>query len=98
MEMLLATLRISKKTEDEHDVVKRLADLCQRHPIESVECLWLIIDGDKEGWILPLVENEARGVLSVAMNSNIPQASLAARRLIQDLIRRGHYEFRTLLG
>jgi hypothetical protein len=94
---LLSTLRLTKKTHDESNVVKRLAELCPRYPTECVECLRLMIEGDRERWVVVSVEANARDVLRLALESNVLQAALAARRLVQDLIMLGYYEFRTLL-
>lgn len=68
------------------------------YPVECVECLRLMIEGDKERWGMVLIEANAREVLKLAIESNIPQAVLAARLLVQDLIRLGYYEFRNLVG
>jgi hypothetical protein len=57
-----------------------------------------MIEGDKERWGMVLIEANAREVLKLAIESNIPQAVLAARLLVQDLIRLGYYEFRNLVG
>jgi hypothetical protein len=59
-------------TASEIDVVKRLTELCLRHPVECVSCLRLMIEGDKEGWILIGVEADARTLLKRALESNNP--------------------------
>jgi hypothetical protein len=97
IETLLASLRLSKKTSPEMDVVKRLSDICPRYLAECVSCLRLILEGDREGWILVGVEEDARGILRQALDSNHPEASLSARRLIEELIAKGQFGFRTLL-
>ena len=97
METLLAVLRLAHKTQNEVTVVKRLAEYCTTYPIECVECLRIIIECDEERWAMPLIEAGARDVLKLAMGSSIPQVILRARHLVQDLIKLGYYEFRTLL-
>jgi hypothetical protein len=97
IQTLLAALRLFKKTLPEMDVVKRLDQICPRYPVECVSCLRLIIEGDKDGWILLGVEDDARKVLKQALASNHPEGSLAAKRLIEQLIGKGHFGFRTLL-
>lgn len=97
IQTLLGVLRLAKKTLPEMDVVKRLSEICPRYPAESVACLRLIIEGDKEGWILLGVEENARAVLSRALGSDSPEGSLAAKRLIEELIAKGNFGFRTLL-
>lgn len=97
IETLLASLQLSKRTSPEMDVVKRLSDICQRYPTECVSCLSLIIEGDREGWILVGVEEDARAILRQALDSNHPEGSLSAKRLIEQLLAKGQFGFRTLL-
>jgi hypothetical protein len=98
LETLFATLQLSKKTASEMDVVKRLSDLCLRHPVECVSCLRLMIEGDKEGWVLIGVEGDARTLLKRALDSNNPEGSSFARRLVEWLIAKGQFGFRDLLS
>jgi hypothetical protein len=95
---LLAALRLSKKILPEMDVMTRLDEICPRYPVESVECLRLIIEGDKEGWILLGVEDGARAILRQVLASNHPEGALAARRLVEELIAKGNFGFRSLLA
>jgi hypothetical protein len=97
MDTLLAVLRLCKKATSEMDVMKRLAEVCPSYPVECVASLRLIIEGDKEGWILIGVEGDARALLKEALRSNVPEASFAATRLIEELIAKGQFGFRTLL-
>jgi hypothetical protein len=76
----------------------RLDEICPRYPVESVECLRLIIEGDKEGWILLGVEDGARAILRQVLASNHPEGALAARRLVEELIAKGNFGFRSLLA
>jgi hypothetical protein len=98
IETLLSTLQLTRKTEAEMDVVKRLAELCPRYPVECVLCLRLMIEGDREGWVLVAVEADALQVLATALESNRADAAMSARRLAEDLIARGNFGFRSLLG
>ncbi len=97
LDTLLATLRLAKKIQDEVNVVKRLAELGSKYPLECVECLRMVIQGAEDRWAMPLIEASARDILTLAMRSDIPQAVLDGRRLAQDLIKSGNYEFRALL-
>lgn len=98
MEMLLATLQLTKKTHAEMDVVKLLAERCPRYPFECVACLGLMVEGDQERWLLLGVEANTRRALKLALDSNHPEAVSSAKRLIENLIARGNFGFRTLLG
>jgi hypothetical protein len=98
VEMLVAALEIAKKAEPDMSVVKRLADLCPRYPVECVAALRLMIEGDREGWLLLGVEDDARRVLKGAIDSNNEDGLRVARRLIEDLIAKGQFSFRQLLS
>ncbi len=98
LETLLSILRLTKKAEGEMGVVKLLSERCPRYPVECVTCLRLMIEGDRERWLLLGVESDAIELLRSALNSNNPDAALSARRLAEELIARGHFGFRTLLA
>jgi hypothetical protein len=97
MEMLLATLQLTKKTRSEMDVVKLLAERCPRYPVECVACLRLMVEGDSERWILVGVEEDAKRILRQALDSNNPEAAISTRRLTEHLIAKGNFGFTTLL-
>jgi hypothetical protein len=96
-ETLLATLQLTRKTQAEMDVVKLLAERCARYPSECVACLRLMVEGDSERWILVGVEEAAKRLLRVALDSDNPDAALAARRLTEHLIAKGNFGFTSLL-
>lgn len=96
--MLLSILRLTKKAEGEMDVVKLLAERCPKYPVECVTCLRLMIEGDRERWLLLGVASDAIKLLRRALNSNNPDPALNARRLAEELTARGHFAFRTLLA
>jgi hypothetical protein len=96
--ILLRVLRITKATDDGMDVMKMLAGLAPQHPRDAVECLDLMIQGDRENWVLIGVEVDARNVIKAALESRQHSAVVAARTLVELLIARGHYGFRTLLA
>ncbi|HOQ48153.1 MAG TPA: hypothetical protein PK157_22795 [Bryobacteraceae bacterium] len=98
LETLLAVLQLTRKAESEMDVVKLLASRCSRYPVECVTCLRLMLEGDRERWLLLGVENDAMELLQQALRSNHPDAALNARRLTEKLIARGHFGFRALVA
>jgi len=97
LETLLRTLRFSHRTEHETEVVRRLVAMCPVNPTTCIECLALIVEGDKERWTMAVIEPDTREILKLAMASNVPDAVLAARHLAQHLIKLGYYAFRKLL-
>jgi hypothetical protein len=61
-----------------------------------VECVGLIILGDEDRWAMPTIEASAKDILKLAIESNVPEAALDGRHLVQDLFELRHYDFRTL--
>jgi hypothetical protein len=98
LDTLLAVLQLTRKAEGEMDVVKLLAARCARYPVECVTCLRLMIEGDRERWLLLGVENDAMELLRQALRGSNPEAVLSARRLTEELIARGHFGFRAVLA
>lgn len=97
LKILLSVLRLTKKIEGGMDVVKVLAGLSPQFPLECVASLDLMIQGDRDEWVLIGVEAEARQVIKTALDSGQHDAVVAASRLVELLIARGQYEFRKLL-
>jgi len=95
---LLRALRLTKKTEGEMDVVKLLAQLCPKYPAECVACLGLMVEGDRDDWVLVGVEEDARQTIKIALHGGRLYAVTAARRLVEYLIAKGQYGFRDLLA
>jgi hypothetical protein len=98
LRMLLKVLRLTKEIEGGMDVVKLLAELAARYPLECVACLDLMVQGDRDNWVLVGVEVEARRTIKAAFDSGQHDTVVAARRLVELLIARGQYGFRSLLS
>jgi hypothetical protein len=98
LEMLLKVLHRTKTIDGGMDVVKMLAGLSSRHPVACVACLDLIVQGDRDNWALIGVDVEARQIIKAALDSGQHDAVMSARRLVELLIARGHYGFRSLLS
>jgi hypothetical protein len=94
---LAESLRIAKKAEPDHLVVESLAELAASMPRKSVECLAMIVAGDKEGWGVLGWRESARKILGEAMNSADEVARTVAADLIHRLGARGYFEFGELL-
>ncbi|MDE3195537.1 MAG: hypothetical protein KGN84_04285, partial [Acidobacteriota bacterium] len=96
IETLLATLQLTRKTQAEMEVVKLLAERCPQYPVEAVTCLRLMVEGDTDRWLLLGVEEDAKRVLRLAIESNNADASSSASRLKEHLIARGNFGFTNL--
>ena len=95
--MLLKVLRLTKTIDGGMDVAKLLAELSSHHPVECVACLDLMVQGDRDNWVLVGVEAEARQTIKAALDSGQHDAVMVGRRLVEWLIARGQYGFGSLL-
>lgn len=66
---LKEALRLSGKTEPYELVLERLARLSTRMPVDVVECLRLIVEGDKEGWNIRTWREPKRTILETVLKS-----------------------------
>jgi len=94
---LKEALRLSGKTEPYELVLERLARLSTRIPVDVMECLRLIVEGDKEGWNIRTWREPKRTILETALRSRDPIARQRAESLIHRLGARGYWDFRDLL-
>ena len=92
---LSESLRFAHKTEPAHRVIEHLAKTAYIRPRESVECLRMIAEGDREGWNLYGSLDHVRRILEVALRH--PSAADEAKRVIHYLGSRGFLEFQDLL-
>ncbi len=90
-------LEISGWAEPDHQIVEYLATLAPRFPKLAVECLSIMVEGDKEGWGIRYWSNHARTILATALSNPNLQIQRAAEALIHRLGVRGFWEFRDLL-
>jgi hypothetical protein len=97
VDQLREALQIAGKIDFDFLVVERLAELSPQMPAKTVECLSMIVEGDKEGWDILGWREHARTILFTAINSQDVGARDAAIDLVQRLGRRGHLEYRDLL-
>lgn len=94
---IMEVLRLTGKVKPDHLVVKRLASLAVRMPLEVVQCLRKMIEGDREDWKIRAWQSEARTILSTAIQARNVDAREAAIDLVHRLGARGYLEFRDLL-
>lgn len=90
-------LELTGKVDPDFLLLERLAVLVDTMPESSVECLELMIKNDKSGWSIYGWQNETKAILSKAIQSTSGQAIKTAENIIQDLGKRGHWEYRNLL-
>lgn len=91
-------LKLTGSVEPDHMVMKRLVKIADKMPVDAVECLGMIVEGDKEGWRIQGWIEDARTLLLTALKSPDEKAKQAAIDLIHRMGARGYLQFRDLLG
>jgi hypothetical protein len=84
-----------KKVEIADEVLTKLAAIAESYPLQAVECLRFIAEGDKEGWLISAASNDAKKILKVALDN--PVSEREAKKTINYLGSRGFLDFRELL-
>jgi len=90
-------LDIALRAEPDFQVVERLAAVAEEKPLESVECLRIMTDGDREGWSIRHWNQHIRSILQTAIKSGVEEARERAVDMVHHLGERGHFDFRDLL-
>lgn len=96
LDQVLEVLKLAGSIEPDHLVVERLAELAASEPAKAVECLALIIEGDKNGWGVRAWMDHARNILAQAIHSISQTARTRAIELVHHLGERGYSQFRDL--
>lgn len=95
---LLEVLSLAQKAEPDHLVVERLVAIAATMPLEAVQCLDLMVQGDKEGWNIAGWRDDARKILATAIASGNPTGKQAATDLVNRLAARGILDYADLLS
>ena len=96
IKQLQAALEITPKIDAAHLIMKQLSKCVQQWPVEVMKCLLLLIRTD-DPWAIHMWREEAKEVLSLAVQSNQPEAVTLAENIIHELGSLGHLEFGDLL-
>ena len=97
IDQLKHALMLAATVDTDDSVVQRLATLAVAMPLTAVECLRLMVEGDREGWKVQLWDEHMRAILTTARQSADESARQAAETLVNRLGARGHLTFRDLL-
>jgi hypothetical protein len=92
---LLAVLKLVPKVKPGNIVIEHLARTVITHPLESVECLRRIAEGDRVGWNLYGSKDQIRKILQVGLDH--PEVREIAESVIHYLGSRGFHDYRVLL-
>jgi hypothetical protein len=94
---LKEALKLTAEVEPYTLLLDRLAALAPTMPLDTVECLQLIIEGDKEGWRTGAFREAKRNILRAVLHSQDHEARQVAENLINRLGAQGFWNFRDLL-
>ena len=95
---LQKALRLAKTVIPQFRVTRQLAELAQRFPLQCIQCARVIAENDKQGWETLGSKNDFRTIISAALKSGNGEARDEADGLVQYLVGRGDFEYRTLLS
>ena len=96
MSQLLDVLRLIKTAQPDHFIMDRLVETSEAMPEQTVECLRLMIEGNKEYWKLYGWRDEMRKILGTAIHGRNPVARDKAVELVHRLGAMGYFEYRDL--
>ena len=94
---LIEVLKLTGKIEPDHRVIERLATLSKTQPKDTLEALSLMIEGDREGWRIHSWREEARAIITVALQAEDKTTKEVARSLVNRLCANGFLEYGDLL-
>jgi hypothetical protein len=97
MSQLLAVLSLAQKAEPDYLVVERLVTLAATMPIEAVQCLTMMVQGDKESWNIQTWRDDSRKILATAISSCNSAARQAAIELVNRLAARGMSDYKDVI-
>jgi hypothetical protein len=83
--------------EPDHLVVERLAEMSGTKPLQCIEALKMIVEGDKRGWGVLGWRDKAKEIVRAARKSGNREARETGEDLVNLLGSRGHFEFGELL-
>ncbi|MCH8040028.1 MAG: hypothetical protein IH977_06755 [Nitrospinae bacterium] len=97
MTQLLDVLRLTGQIDADYLVIEQLIESVGTSPVNTIECLKLMIEGEKEGWHVPFWEKETRLIITKAKKLKDPEVQQATDELIHQLGAKGHLGYRDLL-
>jgi hypothetical protein len=95
---LLEILQLVGWVVPDHLVVERLAQISQAEPLQCIECLTMLVNGDNRGWGVIGWRDEAMTIIRAARKSGDLESRKKAEELVNLLESRGNFEFGQLLN
>ena len=98
LEQLEEVLFLTSWAEPDHRVVEHLAELSERFPRQTVNCLeMMVVEGQKEPWNIPAWGESIRKILSNALKHDDASNREAATDMVHKLGSMGYLEYRDLV-
>jgi hypothetical protein len=98
LKLLKIVMAITKNIEPEYKVVNRLAELSKTYPLETLECLSLIVNNLKEVWDIEGWKEDARIILGNGLKSEKHNIRELAFDIVNNIGSLGYIDFRDLLN
>lgn len=94
---LHTALSLIHTTAPDYHVVEQLVVLAPTFPLEAVQCLALMVEGDREGWEIRTWRDDSRKILMTVLSSSNSAATQAAIELVNRLAARGMPDYKDLI-
>lgn len=98
VENLLGVLRLTKTIDPDYHVLERLSDYAANFPIEVLDCVKILIEGQTSSIELSCWEDELRGIFIHTRQNPELQVRKFSDEVIERLGRRGYLGYRDLLS
>src|SRR5882724_8617100 len=95
IDQLIEILPIGGKLDAHHDVMEKLAVLSQRMALKAVTAARLLVEGDRDGWVVLTSKDVIKTIIATACG--VADTREAAGAFVSVLSARGYAEFRELL-
>ena len=96
IDRLLSILEKFREINPDFAVVKRLGELAAAYPYETVRAMGIIFEEDREGWAIHGWEDAPQIIINEALKAG-GGSRAEAERIVNLLVARGHFGFRSLL-
>ncbi len=95
---LQIVLDATRHIDPEFKVLETLESLAPRFALQTVLCVTRVVEGDRQGWETYGSRDHIQAVIKAALASDSIDARSAAARLVDYLVGRGNFEYRSLLS
>jgi hypothetical protein len=95
---LEGVLERTGRVDPHHEVINRLAERSRAKPRAAAVCVRLMVQGDRDAWIVLGSSEQIREIAGRALKSEDQETRAAGVHLVNVLVAQGHPEFKELLS